>query len=430
MHALSPIALPAAELAAKRKQARNTLVAGVALGSTGHIAAVTVGTIVAHELLGSNALAGAPGATVVLGAALGAVLLSALMARRGRRMGLVTGYSIGVFGAFVATAAVLTRSFPLLLLGTMLIGFGNASNSLSRYTAADMVKTDRRASAIGTVVWASTVGSVVGPTLVPIAGEIAIRAGLPPLAGPYLVPVVFVGLAAVLSFVFLRPDPYQLADEDAVALAVPGDTTTERVWSIIRRPGVAAAIVALVVSQTVMVLIMTMTPLHMTEHGHSLGEVGIVLSAHTLGMFALSPLSGWLTERFGAVPTIFLGSATLGIAALMAAAAPADGGLILLLALFLLGLGWNFGFVAGSALLSQHLELHERTRVQGAADALIWSSAAAASLGSGLIMAAIGYTALGILGAAAVIIPVIVLRAHRRSERHPHGAADVERPAA
>ena len=237
MHALSPIALPPAELAAKRKRARNTLVAGVALGSTGHIAAVTVGTIVAHELIGTQALAGAPGATVVLGAALGAVLLSALMARRGRRVGLVSGYSIGVVGAFVATAAVLTRSFPLLLLGTMLIGFGNASNSLSRYTAADMVKTDRRASAIGTVVWASTVGSVVGPTLVPIAGEIALQAGLPPLAGPYLVPVVFVGLAAILSFIFLRPDPYELADEDAVALAVPGDTTTERVWSIMRRPG-------------------------------------------------------------------------------------------------------------------------------------------------------------------------------------------------
>jgi MFS family permease len=430
MHALAPIALPPAVLAAKRTRARNTLVVGVALGSTGHIAAVTVGTIVAHELLGSQALAGAPGAAVVLGAALGAVLLSALMARRGRRTGLVAGYSIGVVGAFVATAAVLTRSFPLLLLGTTLIGFGNASNSLSRYTAADMVRTDRRAAAIGTVVWASTVGSVVGPTLVPIAGELAAQAGLPPLAGPYLVPVLFVGLAAILSFVFLRPDPYELADEDAIALAVPGDTTTERVWTIIRRPGVAAAIVALVVSQAVMVLIMTMTPLHMTEHGHSLTDVGIVLSAHTLGMFALSPLSGWLSGRFGAVPTIFLGSATLGIAALMAAAAPADGGLILLLALFLLGLGWNFGFVAGSALLSQHLELHERTRVQGAADALIWSSAAAASLGSGLIMAAVGYTALGILGAAAVVIPLLVLRAHRRAIRHEHAAAEAELPAA
>jgi len=168
----------------------------------------------------------------------------------------------------------------------------------------------------------------------------------------------------------------------------------------------------------------------MTEHGHSLTDVGIVLSAHTLGMFALSPVSGRLTDRFGPVPTIFLGTATLAIAALMAAASPPDGGGILLLALFLLGLGWNFGFVAGSALLSQQLELHERTRVQGAADALIWSSAAAASLGSGVIMASAGYTALGILGAGALIIPVVVLRAHRRAERHGTGRVEADVPAA
>jgi MFS family permease len=191
-----------------------------------------------------------------------------------------------------------------------------------------------------------------------------------------------------------------------------------------------AAVVALIVSQVVMVLIMTMTPLHMIEHGHSLGAVGIVLSAHTLGMFALSPLSGWLTDRVGAVRTIFLGSGTLAIAALMAAAAPADGGPLLVLGLFLLGLGWSFGFVAGSALLAQHLELHERTRVQGVADALIWSSAAAASLGSGLIMATVGYTALGLLGAAAVVIPVLVIRANRRAVHDVHDAHEVEAPAA
>ncbi|HET7830051.1 MAG TPA: MFS transporter, partial [Candidatus Limnocylindrales bacterium] len=412
---LGPIDLPPDRLAAARRRSRNTLVAGVALGSTGHIAAVTVATIVASELLGSQTLAGAPGAAVVLGAALGAVLLSALMARHGRRAGLTAGYGIGVLGAFVATAAVLTRSFPLLLVGTTLIGFGNAANNLSRYAAADMVKAERRASAIGTVVWAATVGSVIGPTLVPLASEAAMRVGLPPLAGPYLVPVVFVGLAAILSFTLLRPDPYELAEVDPVADAEPGNTTTERVWSILRRPGVWAAIVALIVSQVVMVLIMTMTPLHMIEHGHSLGAVGIVLSAHTLGMFALSPLSGWLTDRIGAVRTIFLGSGTLAIAALMAAGAPPDGGPLLVLGLFLLGLGWSFGFVAGSALLAQHLELHERTRVQGAADALIWSSAAAASLGSGLIMATVGYTALGLLGAGAVVIPVLVIRANRRA---------------
>ena len=412
---MTTVALSPAALEAARRRSRNTLIAGVALGSTGHIAAVTVATIVAKDLLGSQLFAGAPGASVVLGAALGAVLLSALMARRGRRSGLVTGYGVGVVGALLATAAVITRSFPLLLLGTVLIGFGNAANQLSRYTAADMVPPERRASAIGVVVWAATIGSVVGPWLVPIASGMAADAGLPPLAGPYLVPVVFVGLAALLSFVGLRPDPYDLADDSTRADPDAEPAVIGPVRDIVRRPAVAAAIVALVVGQFVMVLIMTMTPLHMTEHGHDLAAVGLVLSGHTLGMYAFSPLSGWLSDRFGRVPTIFLGTAVLAIASLMAALAPPDGGLVLLLALFLLGLGWSFGFVAGSAMLSENLEIHERTRVQGVADALIWSTAAAASLGSGLIMAAVGYTALGILGAGAVIIPVVVLRAHHRT---------------
>jgi MFS family permease len=418
-----------ADLAPARRRARNALIAGVALGSTGHIAAVTIATIVARDLLGSQTFAGAPGATVVLGAALGSVLLASLMAGRTRRIGLTTGYAIGVIGALLATAAVVSREFPLLLLGTMLIGFGNTANSLSRYAAADMVAPERRASAIGVVVWASTVGSVVGPLLASFGSEIGVGMGLPPYAGAYLVPVVFVGLAAILSFALLRPDPYELADEETVALqAAAGPQADAPVLQVLRRPGVAAAIIALVIGQFVMVLIMTMTPLHMTEHGHDLTAVGIVLSSHTLGMFALSPLSGRLTDRYGPVPTIFGGTASLAIASIMAAVAPADGGLVLLLALFLLGLGWNFGFVAGSALLSSHLELHERTRIQGAADALIWSSAAAASLGSGLIMATVGYTALGILGAGAVIIPVVVLRSHRRTERWRHEHAELDVP--
>jgi MFS family permease len=175
-----------------------------------------------------------------------------------------------------------------------------------------------------------------------------------------------------------------------------------------------------------MTLIMTMTPLHMTQHGHGLGAVGIVLSAHTLGMFALSPLSGRLAERVGAVRAIFIGTTVLGLSAVMAAVAPPAGGDLLLVALFLLGLGWNIGFVAGSALLSEHLEVHERTRVQGAADALIWSSAAAASLGSGVIMAAAGYTALGVLGTGLVLIPILTLRAHRQALAHRHAELDRE----
>jgi MFS family permease len=238
------------------------------------------------------------------------------------------------------------------------------------------------------------------------------------------VPVVFVGLAALFSLVWLRPDPYDLADDSTRAHPDAEPAVMGPIREIIRRPAVAAALVALVIGQFVMGLIMTMTPLHMTENGHGMGAVGLVLSGHTFGMFALSPISGYLSDRFGRVPTIFLGTATLAVASVMAAVAPPDGGAMLFMALFLLGLGWNFGFVAGSAMLSENLEIHERTRVQGVADALIWSSQAAASLGSGLIMAVAGYASLGVLSIGAVIIPVVVLRAHHRAAVGGDGPAD------
>jgi predicted MFS family arabinose efflux permease len=410
--AIPRAALDPATLARARRRTRWALSAGVALGSTGHIAAVTVATIVAQDLLGSTTLAGAPGSTVVLGAAMGALLLSALMARRGRRIGLASGYVIGVGGALLASAAIFTRSFPLLLLGTFLIGFGNSSNLLSRYTAADMVPAAKRASAIGFVVWGSTVGSVIGPWLVPIASDLARSAGLPPLVGPYLVPVVFVGSAAILSFSLLRPDPYAIADESAVQHP---SATAAALRQLLDRPSVIAALVALVFGQFTMVLIMTMTPLHMTSHGHGLAAVGFVLSAHTFGMYALAPVSGRLTERFGSIATIFAGTAVLISAGLLAATAPADGGNLLLVALFLLGFGWNLGFVAGSAMLSSGLSLADRTRLQGFADAVIWSTSAVASLGSGVIVATAGYTGLSLLGAALVAIPIVVLASQRRA---------------
>ncbi len=414
--ALTPALTPAA-LERARRRSRWTLAAGVAVGSTGHIAAVTVATIVAADLLGEQALAGLPGATVVLGAALGATLLSNVMAKTTRRRGISLGYTVGVAGALIATIAIILRSFPLLLVGTLLIGFGSASNQLARYAAADMVPMHRRASAIGTVVWGGTVGSVIGPTLVPVASGMAAGVGLPPLAGPYLVPVLFVGAAALLSFVFLRPDPYELADETDVHAQLAADAAgdaVEPVLAILRRPAVVAALATLVVSQLVMTLIMTMTPLHMTSHHHSLADVGIVLSGHTLGMYAFSPVSGWLSDRFGRTRTIFVGAAVLIISGVMAAVAPPDGGVLLLVGMFLLGVGWSLGYVAGSAMLSDELEVHERTRIQGAADSLIWSAAAGASLGSGLIVAVAGYTALGILAVGLVAIAVAVFRHNSR----------------
>jgi predicted MFS family arabinose efflux permease len=403
---------------ALRRRTVATLVAGVALGSTGHIAAVTVATIAAAELSDTSALAGLPGASVVLGAAVGATSLAWLMARRGRRPGLAAGYVIGVIGALVAAAAIIERSLPLLLLGTVFIGFGNASNQQSRYAAADLFPPSRRASAIGIVVWGATVGAVVGPNLVQVSGELAEGAGLPLLVGPYLVPVVFVGLAAVLTFTFLRPDPYELADESSIRH--DGLPSAAPLREILRRPAVVAALVALVTGQFVMVLIMTMTPLHMTEHGHGLGSVGLVLSAHTFGMFALSPLSGRLTDRYGCPRVIFVGTGILAVSGLLSAVAPPDDERLLLVALFLLGWGWNLGFVAGSAMLSGGVSLAERTRIQGLSDAFIWSTAAVASLGSGVLVAAAGYASLGILGTAAVALPAwVILRGRGRFGAHP-----------
>ena len=403
-----------AELERLRRRSVATLVGGGALGSTGHIAAVTVATIVAtHIAGGTTAWSGAPAAAVVLGAAAGATTLSWLMVRRGRRTGLATGYVVSVVGAVIATVAVVALSLPLLLAGTVLIGFGNASNQLSRYTAADMAPPDRRASALGLVVWGATIGAVVGPNLAAPAGNVAVALGLPELAGPYLVPIVFVGAAALLTFVLLRPDPYELADASSRHDPAADRGVAVSLASVMARPSVPLAIIALVAGQFVMVLIMTMTPLHMAAHGHDLTAVGVVISGHTFGMFGLSPISGRLSDRYGSVAVILSGLAVVALASILAAVAPPDGGVLLFLALFLLGYGWNLGYVAGSALLTHGLSLAERTRVQGLADTLIWSSAAVASLGSGFVLAYAGYAILGLMGAALVVVPMLLVFARR-----------------
>ena len=398
---------------ATRSRLRATLVAGVGLGSTGYIGAITVATIVAKQLTGGSALAGLPGAAIVLGSAAASQLLSRLMVRTGRRFGLVAGYGIGALGALGAGAAVIVGSFALFLCATVAMGFANAANQLSRYSAADMYPETQRASAIGLVVWGSTFGAVVGPNLVTVAGNAAAALQIPRLAGGYGSTLLFVGCAALLTAVRLRPDPSTFAP---VAPA-SGSTAAVPLATLLARPRVLAAVVALVIGQVVMVLVMTMTPLHMADHGHGLDAIGLVISGHTFGMFALSPLSGRLAGRYGTPRVIAAGLAVSALASVLAAVAPPDGGSLLFLALFLLGVGWNLGFVAGSALLTEGLAGAERTRLQGATDALIWSSAAAAALGSGVVVAVAGYTALGLLGAALIGLPAAAMVRSRRALR-------------
>ncbi|HET9416519.1 MAG TPA: MFS transporter [Candidatus Limnocylindria bacterium] len=405
-----------ARLPGMRSRLRWTLFAMSALGSTGYIAAITVGTLVAAEIHGDATLGGVPTAAATVGTATAATLLSGLMLRVGRRAGLLGGLVVGVVGAILAVGAVVADSIVLLLVASALTGFANGVGNLGRYVAADLVPPERRASAIGMVVWGSTIGAVSGPNLVAPAGTLADALGLPTLAGAYVLTVGFIGLAAVLAFVMLRPEPYALADPSALELH-PDDGTAPSLLTIVVRPRVLVALVTLVAGQVVMVLIMTMTPIHLTDHGHGLSTVGFVLSAHTFGMFALSPISGRLTDRFGSPSVIGAGLATLGVAALLAALAPPDGGLLLTLALFLLGYGWNLGFVAGSAMLTRGLALAERTRVQGLSDGLVWSSGAVASLSSGVVVAGASYTALGFLGLGLLLVPATLLLARRAPMR-------------
>ncbi len=412
--------LDPATLPGLRRRTLWVLFATSALGSTGYIAAITVGTIVAAEMAGGAALGGVPTAAATIGTATAAGMLSGLMLRIGRRRGMLAGLTVGVVGGVVAVAAILVGSIPLLLLGSAMTGFANGAGQLGRYIAADLVPPERRASAIGTVVWGATIGAVSGPNLIAPAGAVATTLGLPVLAGAYVLTMVFIGLAFAMAWAFLRPEPYALAHPAALVTRAEG-TEAPSVSTLLRGPTVMVALVTLVVGQVVMVLIMTMTPLHLTDHGHGLETVGFVLSAHTFGMFALSPISGRLTDRFGSPVIIGAGLLTMAVAGLMAALAPPDGGLLLTLALFLLGYGWNLGFVAGSAMLTRGLAMAERTRVQGLADGMIWSSAAVASLSSGLVVAGASYTALGLLGVGLLIGPALLLLVRAPSLRPAAG---------
>lgn len=397
------------EVGSPRRRVTAVLFSGVALGSTAFIAAVTISTLAVDEIAGSATLAGVPGAAATLGTAVGTTLLSRNVARQGRRPGLVAGYAAAVLGSALAIAGLTAGSFPLLLFGMALLGLGNASGHLARYTAAEMFPADRRGRALGTVVWAATIGSVLGPALLQPSGRIALDLGQSELAGGFLVSVVFMGIALVLYLAALRPDPATLA------LDKPGPIGAEAVGlgPAFRLPLVRVALIAMIAGQVVMVMIMTSTPLHIHHHGSDLGIVGLVMSAHTLGMFALSPLTGRLTDRWGGYRVILGGMALLGMSALGAAYGPNGSTVLLVVVLFALGYGWNLAFVAGSSMLTVGVGSEIRSRLQGRVDSLTWTSGAIASIISGVVFQATDYRMISLVGLFLLALPAVVVLRHR-----------------
>jgi MFS family permease len=379
-----------------------TLFITQSLGSAATIAIFPIVAIIGARLSGRVAWAGVPATFYLLGSALSAFLWGQVMDRWGRRPALMAGTTTGAAGAALAGAATIGGSFAAFLLGSLLIGSATAAVQLARFVAAEVHPPDERGRAIARVVLGGTVGAVTGPLLAgPMAG-LAGWAGVNELAGPYGATLLLFAMGAAVIYVWLRPEPRDLARDlgdplSRSAASGPGRPIPE----ILRQRPALLAVLAMVFGQLTMVMLMVITPLHMRDHQHPLTHISFVISAHVVGMYLFSVVSGRLADRFGRSPVIATGAGILTLAAL---AAPRSPDVVpLAAALFLVGLGWNFCFVGGSSLLADQLSLAERGRTQGFNDLLIGLSSAAGSLGSGLVFAAVGYATMGLAAAGAAL---------------------------
>ena len=384
-----------------------------ALNRTGFIAVFAVTALVAEDILGSVRWSGLAVACATLGMAAGTTPMAALMARRGRRPGYVLGLAIAVVGAVFASYGAHVTSFVLLLAGMFVFGFGSSADRLGRYAASDIAPASMRGSAIAAIVWAGTIGSVVGPILLPAASRIVEGFGYSEYLGGYLVGGTLAAVALVLVFAILRPDPLDVAR--VIAPSQPDEADRVPLQSVMRSGAVRYAMVSLVVGQGAMVLIMTMTPNHIRDAGEGLTLVALVISVHTFGMYFFAPISGYLSDRVGKVPVIVAGQILLLAAALIASKAHGSNRPLLLTALFLLGLGWSFGFVASSSLITDAAEGATRVRLQGAADTATWATAALASAVSGILLDEGTYLGLSLAAGAFVLIPLVLRYVYRDS---------------
>jgi len=387
------------------------LAAAQVLGGVGVGAGVAVGGLVAEDVSGSTALAGLAQTATVLGAAVAALPMARLMSVRGRRPGLVSGYVSAVLGSVLTVLGAERDSFSLVLVGLVLLGSGTATNLQSRYAATDLATPAHRARALGTVVWATTVGVVLGPNLSGPGGAVGDWLGIPELAGPLVFSALAFGLAAAVVAGGLRPDPLLQSRRTSgvdVARGGPTPTFAQSLGTLRRSRPATVALVALALAHTVMVSVMAMTPVHMRHEGASLQIVGLVISAHVAGMFAFSPVVGWLADRFGRVEVIALGQVLLVAAVVVAGTAPEQANVALGVGLLLLGLGWSCALVAGSTLLSESVDDRARPGVQGAADFVMGAVGALGGAVAGVVVAGPGYGVLNAL-AGLLVCPVVLL---------------------
>ena len=391
-------------LAIQRKTVRvltlGQIFSGFGLGST-----LSIGSLLAHDLSGTTAWAGAAATFSTLGAATWAIPLARRAYAKGRRVALATGAAIAITGASLIITAAAIRFFPLLLLALFLLGAGSATGLQARFAATDLPASKTTGRDLSVVVWATTIGAVIGPNLFGPGEALGEALGLPHLTGPFFITILSQITASSIFWFGLRPDPLLTAQQlgDAKA-AKPKLSIASAIQTLRDYPRAAYAVATIALSHMVMVSVMSMTPAHLEQHGASLSVVGFTISVHIAGMYAFSPIFGWLSDKVGQIQTVVIGQAVL-IASLLFAGLGMENEQSVLLGLFLLGLGWSAATVSAAALLTSTLPAEQKTNVQGMSDSLMNLSGAFGGAVAGSIMAALMFVGLNL----AALVPVSIV---------------------
>ncbi|MBH5320133.1 MFS transporter [Paenibacillus sp. GSMTC-2017] len=381
-------------------------------GGAGLAAGITVGALLAQDMVGAEGLTGAPTALFTLGSAIAALLIGRYSERYGRRIGLASGFIAGGIGAIGVVVAAVTGLVWLLFVSLFVYGAGTATNLQARYAGTDMATPKKRATAISIALVSTTLGAVAGPNLVDDMGRFATSIGVPALAGPFILAAAAFIIAGLVLLVFLRPDPLIVAKAVAAMQKsnVVNEANVNTPSDVAGKRGIVVGATIMVLTQIVMVAIMTMTPIHMSHHGHSLSDVGLVIGIHVGAMYLPSLITGYLVDRIGRTPMAIAAGVTLLAAGTIAATVPGDSIPLLIVALALLGLGWNFGLISGTTLIVDATTPSTRAKMQGKVDVTIALAGASSGAMAGIVVASSSYTVLSFAGGilALLFIPVVV----------------------
>ncbi|WP_108672340.1 MFS transporter [Peribacillus acanthi] len=389
-------------------------------GGAGLAAGITVGALLAQDMLGTDSFTGVPAALFTLGSAGAALMIGRLSQKFGRRLGIATGFLTGSLGAAGVVISAMTQNVVLLFASLLIYGAGFATNLQARYAGTDLANSKQRATAVSIAMVSTTFGAVAGPNLVEAMGRFAVNIGVPALAGPFILAASAYMIAGMVILIFLRPDPLIVAktlveNERKNESTLPGQSEVKHVS---KNRGIVVGTTIMVLTQLVMVAIMTMTPIHMGHHGHTLKEVGLVIGFHVGSMYLPSLVTGILVDRIGRTAMAITSGATLLLAGVIAAFAPGDSLMLLIIALSLLGIGWNFGVISGTALIVDATDIVNRAKKQGSVDVLVALSGASGGMLSGMVVAHSSYTTLSLVGGilSLLLIPVVVWSKGKQNE--------------